>query len=97
MKPQTYVGLGALCLGVAALYAVWDPHPAKTLAVRGRLPLWAALRWFHALAWVLLSVFCSLRAARESMPAAAGAAKFAALGALGVYVVYLAAMMRAGR
>ena len=54
----------AICLIVAIVYSfVWpgwkDPEQVRQRSVRSRI----ILRWFHALAWVLLAVACFLQTA----------------------------------
>ena len=76
----------AICLIVATVYCfVWpgwrDPEQVRQRSVRSNI----ILRWFHALAWVLLATACFLQTA------------FPAVLAGVVYLIFLVTLARERR
>jgi hypothetical protein len=94
-----YFTVGLVCLGLAVLwYYIWPkdntPEPVKQLPAYTPRPAWmhAALRWFHALAWVMLAAtFWFLDAAQTML------ASVSALIAGLMYVTFVVAMIKDGQ
>lgn len=94
-----YFTLGLVCLGLAVLwYYVWPkdrtPEPLKQLPGYKPRPAWmqSVLRWFHALAWVLLAaMFWFLDAGQATLALAA------ALVAGIMYVTFVTTLIKDGQ
>jgi hypothetical protein len=94
-----YFTLGLVCLGLAVVwYYVWPkdrtPEPFRKLPEYKPRPAWlhAVLRWFHALAWVMLAaMFWFLDAAHMAL------ASTSALIAGIMYVTFVAALVKDGQ
>jgi Flp pilus assembly protein TadB len=91
--------LGLVCLGLAVLwYYVWPkdrtPEPLKKLPEYKPRPAWmhSVLRWFHALAWVLLAATCWFLDAGQD-PLAAASALMAGI----MYVTFVVTLIKDGR
>ena len=80
-------GVGALALALVWVF-VW---PADRATGDMSTLRYFFLRWGHALVWLLLSASFFLRG---FAPNAGAAANFIALAALGVYIGFLASLMR---
>jgi lysylphosphatidylglycerol synthetase-like protein (DUF2156 family) len=91
--------LGLVCLGLAVLwYFVWPkdrtPEPLKQLPEYKTRPAWmqSVLRWFHALAWVMLAaMFWFLDAAQT--PLAGACALMAGI----MYVTFVLTLIKDGQ
>jgi hypothetical protein len=94
-----YFTLGLVCLGLAMLwYFVWPkdrtPEPIKQLPEYKPRPAWlqSVLRWFHALAWVMLAaMFWFLDAGQQAL------AEASALIAGIMYVTFVVAIVKDGQ
>jgi hypothetical protein len=94
-----YFTLGLVCLGLAGLwYFVWPkdrtPEPLKQLPEYKPRPAWvqSVLRWFHALAWVMLAaMFWFLDAAQTTLASAS------ALIAGFMYVTFMVTLIKDGQ
>jgi drug/metabolite transporter (DMT)-like permease len=94
-----YFTLGLVCLGLAVLwYYVWPkdrtPEPLKQLPEYKPRPAWmqSVLRWFHALAWVMLAATCWFLDAAQTTLASASA-----LIAGFMYVMFIVAVIKDGQ
>ena len=94
-----YFTWGLVCLGLAVLwYFVWPkdrtPEPLKNLPEYKPRPAWmhSVLRWFHALAWVMLAATCWFLDAVQ-VPLAAATALMAGI----MYVTFVVALVRDGQ
>ena len=91
-----YFTLGLVCLGLAVVwYFVWPkdrtPEPFRKLPEYKPRPTWmqSVLRWFHALAWVLLAaMFLFLDAGQATLASASG------LMAGIMYVTFVVALVK---
>ena len=91
--------LGLVCLGLAVLwYYVWPkdrtPEPIKQLPEYKPRPAWihTVLRWFHALAWVMLAAMCWFLDSAQATLAAASA-----LVAGLMYVMFVVVLIKDGQ
>lgn len=91
--------LGLVCLGLAVLwYFVWPkertPEPLRKLPEYRPRPAWmqSVLRWFHALAWVMLAAMCWFLDAAQTTLASASA-----LIAGIMYVTFVVALIKDGQ
>ncbi len=90
---------GLICLGLAVVwYFVWPkdktPAPLKKLPEYKPRPVWmhSVLRWFHALAWVMLAaMFWFLNAGHDALVTAS------ALIAGIMYVTFIVALIKDGQ
>jgi hypothetical protein len=80
---------GAIFLGIAVLWALVNPKPARPelgVGLRGFL-----LRWGHALCWLMLALSSFVRG---FWPELNGTANVLAFGALVSYVGFVGALLR---
>ena len=85
--PWWVYGLGAMLIALVWVF-VW---PAERATGELSSLRYFFLRWGHALVWLLLAVSFFLRG---FLPDASAAANLIALAALGVYIGFLAALIR---
>lgn len=80
---------GAGCLVVAVISGVvW---PSRSVASASGFQ-YVVLRWAHSAVWVLLAVSCFVRG--SGAPGSNGLANMLALGALGLYLVFITTLLR---
>jgi hypothetical protein len=94
-----YFTLGLVCLGLAVVwYFVWPkdrtPEPFKQLPEYMPRPVWvqSVLRWFHALAWMMLAAMFLFLDAGQTLLASASA-----LSAGIMYVTFVVALVKDGQ
>jgi|WetSurMetagenome_2_1015567.scaffolds.fasta_scaffold1192598_2 hypothetical protein len=79
---------GAVCLGIALVYTIIWPKPARDRTVPRPRWMHLILRWANPAVWVLVGISCFLRALWPGLPMVIP--NVAALAGLVLYVVFIA-------